>query len=74
MDIPQVKLDNLSYMSVPLKLMLTVNATEVVRGTGTGFFVRKDNKTYLVTNRHVLIGKNFPVDRPQYINYPIPFL
>lgn len=71
----EVKFDPLSYSAVPLRLMIKIDGVENERASGTGFYVRYEGKTYLITNWHVVTGvhpdeKYFRADRPQYINCP----
>gem|GEM_PF-582942 len=49
--------NGLSFCCTPIELLANDGSDKVV-GTATGFFWRKDDKHYLVTNWHVVSGRN----------------
>lgn len=75
-NISQVKLDPLSYYSIPLKIF----SCQKILASCTGFFYKLDNRYYLITNWHNFTAKN-PITKeslngnfvlPMYVE--IPFL
>ena len=49
--------NGLSFCCTPIELLAN-DGTDGVTGTATGFFWLKDGQAYLVTNWHVVTGRN----------------
>lgn len=54
---------NKSYFSLS-SLKIDLYFDETFLSTATGFFIKKDNSFFLVTNYHVLSGRHFETDQP----------
>jgi hypothetical protein len=53
----EAKFANLSFSTTPVEI-LSVDGKDIVIGHGTGFFWRHDGVDFVVTNWHVLSGRN----------------
>lgn len=52
------------------KMILSANGNEI--GSGTGFFVKRDNQWFLVSNWHVFSGRNRQTGQPIHSSCAIP--
>lgn len=73
MEIPKkitsVKLDKLSYVAIPLKML---SQTDNELATCTGFIYQKNSQHYLITNWHCFSGKNPETKRPLKGSFVLP--
>jgi len=76
-NIPKVKLDRLSYVSVPIGMYFS--ETKKLLANGTGFIYQHNEYHYLITNWHNITGINpitkkplsIHAGRPDLINFPL---
>lgn len=68
----QINIDRLSLVPLFLELLLESYANQGSLGSGTGFVIQKENQAYLVTNWHVLSGRDPATDNLLYSTGFIP--